>query len=67
MFSTVGEVGECMVRETLLGGGLFAVGFVGYVVGIYVEYPGRAFSLTAIMVGLTLVAIARQSPTEESA
>ena len=55
-----------MVRETFIGGGLFVVGFVGYVVGIYVAYPGRAFSLTAIMVGVTLVAIADRSPTEDS-
>ena len=55
-----------MVRETLIGGGLFVVGLVGYVVGIYVAYPGRAFSLTAIMVGMTLVAIAHGSPAEGS-
>ena len=66
MFSTVDRVGEGMVRETLIGGGLLVVGFIGYVVGIYVAYPGRAFSLTAIMVGVTLIAIAHQSPTEES-
>ena len=56
-----------MARQTLIGGGLFTVGLVGYVVGIYVEYPGRAFSVTAIMVGIALVAIAHQSPTEEAA
>ena len=56
-----------MVRETVIGGGLFVVGLVGYVVGIYVAYPGRAFSLTAIMVGVTLVAIADRPPAEDSA
>ena len=56
-----------MVRETLLGLGLITVGFVGYVVGIYVAYPGRAFSLTALMVGLTVITIARQAPPEADA
>lgn len=46
------------------GSGLFVVGLVGYVVGIYVEYPGRAFSITAIIVGIALVAIARQSTSK---
>lgn len=39
------------------GAGLSALGTAGYLVGIAVNYPGRAFSLTAVMVGLTLVAI----------
>ena len=56
-----------MVRETLLGLGLLAAGLVGYVVGIYVAYPGRALSLTAVMVGLTVVTIARQAPSEADA
>ena len=36
-----------------------AVGFVGYVVGTARPYPGRAFSVTVIMVGITLIAIHR--------
>lgn len=55
-----------MERGTLLGIGLFAVGIVGYVAGIYVAYPGRAFSLTAVMVGLTVAAIS-QAPSEANA
>jgi hypothetical protein len=55
-----------MVRGTLLGGGLFVAGLVGYVTGLYTEYPGRALSLTAIMVGITLVAIARRSTVTEA-
>jgi hypothetical protein len=39
------------------GTGLSVLGTVGYLVGIAVSYPGRAFSLTAVMVGLTLFAI----------
>lgn len=50
----------------LAGAGLFAVGLTGYVVGIYVEYPGRAFSITAIIVGVALVAIAARSDSGES-
>ena len=34
-----------------------AIGVGGYAVGTIVDYPGRAFTLTAVMVGLTLVAI----------
>ncbi|MFA9502474.1 hypothetical protein NP511_13915 [Natrinema thermotolerans] len=52
-----------MNRVRLAGVGVAAVGVVGYVVGISVAYAGRAFSLTAIMVGFTLVAIARSSAT----
>ena len=40
------------------GIGLFAVGLAGYAVGVSMPYPGRAFSLTAIMVGIAVAAIA---------
>jgi len=46
-----------MDRTFLAGAGLSVVGLCGYVAGTLVTYPGRAFSLTAIMVGITLVAI----------
>lgn len=52
---------------TLAGTGLFSLGLVGYAVGVYVAYSGRAFSLTAIMVGITLVAIARRSDSGSDA
>ena len=58
---------RCMARETAVGGGLTIAGIVGYVVGIFVAYPGRAFSLTAIMAGLALLAVARQPSTEDEA
>lgn len=42
----------------------FASGFVltvggvaAYLLGVIVNYPGRAFSLTALMVGITLLAL----------
>lgn len=46
-----------MDRRFLLGVGLTVVGVCGYAVGTVVAYPGRAFSLTAVMLGITLVAI----------
>lgn len=36
---------------------LSLAGTIGYLVGLGVSYPGRAFSLTVVMVGLTLFAI----------
>lgn len=41
------------------GLGLSAIGVAGYLYGIAVSYPGRAFSITAIMAGITFVAIGR--------
>ena len=38
---------------------LTAAGVAGYLVGLAVAYPGRAFSVTGVMVGVTLVAIGR--------
>jgi len=46
-----------MDRYTIAGALLCAAGLAGYVAGIYVAYPGRAFSAAAVMVGITLVAI----------
>jgi len=46
-----------MDRTFLVGAGLSVAGVCGYVVGVLVAYPGRAFSLTAIMLGITLAAI----------
>jgi hypothetical protein len=34
-----------------------AAGIAGYVVGTAVPYPGRAFSITALIVGITLLSI----------
>lgn len=38
---------------------LTVAGIAGYAAGIAVPYPGRAFSVTAFMTGLTLIAIRR--------
>lgn len=49
-----------MNRGTLTGLGLSILGFAGYVAGISVEYPGRAFSITAIVSGIALALIYRE-------
>lgn len=54
-----------MNRRILAGLCLFVAGVVGYVVGIYVTYPGRAFSLTAVMIGIALLATGRASTGAE--
>ncbi|MFC7165756.1 hypothetical protein [Halospeciosus flavus] len=36
---------------------LTALGLLGYAVGVFVPYPGRAFSVTALMVGVTLAVV----------
>jgi hypothetical protein len=46
-----------MDRTFIAGTGLTVAGVCGYVVGVLVAYPGRAFSLTAIMIGITLASI----------
>ncbi|ELZ98738.1 hypothetical protein C440_00240 [Haloferax mucosum ATCC BAA-1512] len=46
-----------MKRVRTAGIGVTAVGVVGYGVGAFVAYPGRAFSVTTVMVGITLWAI----------
>ena len=40
------------------GVGLTVAGLVGYTVGVLAMYPGRALAVTAVMVGVTLVAVA---------
>ncbi|WP_251328654.1 hypothetical protein [Haloplanus pelagicus] len=46
-----------MDRTFLAGAALSVAGIGGYLAGVAVAYPGRAFSLTAVMVGITLVAV----------
>jgi len=40
-----------------VGAGLTLLGVVGYVVGVATPYPGRAFSVTGVMIGVALLAI----------
>lgn len=48
-----------MHRLRLAGLFLSALGFLGYSIGVTRPYPGRAFSIAALMVGVTLVGIQR--------
>lgn len=48
-----------MNRLVAFGAALVALGVLGYGIGIVVDFPGRAFSVTAIMIGITLIAIRR--------
>jgi hypothetical protein len=52
------------MNRTLIGGiGLTALGLAGYLLGVAGDaglvdpYPGRAFSVTGVMVGITLLAV----------
>lgn len=54
------------MRLLALGVGLSLLGFGGYIAGVIVAYPGRSFSLSVVMVGLTLAVIGR-TPGEGSA
>lgn len=42
-----------------LGGALSLAGVAGYVAGTAVAYPGRSFTVAAVMVGLTLFLVGR--------
>ncbi|MFC6864480.1 MULTISPECIES: hypothetical protein [Haloarcula] len=54
-----------MHTAAIAGALLTAVGLGGYAVGVLVPYSGRAFSLTALMLGLTLLTVGRaQGGTE---
>jgi len=46
-----------MRRTRAAGLALAGVGIGGYAVGATVAYPGRALSLPAVMVGVTLAAV----------
>lgn len=48
-----------MNRMIAVGGGLTAAGLVGYALGVAVSYPGRALTVTGIMVGIALLAVGR--------
>lgn len=46
-----------MNRLLVIGLVCTTVGLVGYTVGIVVAYPGRSFSVSLSMIGVTLLAI----------
>ncbi|WP_435153232.1 hypothetical protein [Haladaptatus sp. DFWS20] len=55
-----------MNRTPLVGIILTALGLLGYLIGVVTPYPGRAFSITGMMVGITLIAIGNATQPEES-
>ena len=46
-----------MQRVRALGAAVTLLGLAGYLAGVGTAYPGRALSLPAVMVGLTILAI----------
>jgi hypothetical protein len=46
-----------MTMQQLLGTLLIIAGLAGYISGVYIAYPGRAFSIAALMVGIVLTTI----------
>lgn len=46
-----------MDRTQTVGLVLAVAGVVGYVAGVSVAFPARAFAVTAAMVGITLLAV----------
>jgi hypothetical protein len=49
--------------ELVAGSVLLTVGLAGYALGTVRSFPGRAFSITAVMIGLLLVSIGRSPVT----
>lgn len=49
------------------GVALTGLGLAGYVAGTVGAYPGRSFSVTAVMVGVTLLAVGRSGEGEAAA
>jgi hypothetical protein len=46
-----------MNRVRVVGIVIVVVALAGYVVGVVEPYPGRAISLTGVMVGMTLIGV----------
>lgn len=46
-----------MNRGIVLGLGLTGLGLAGYALGVATAYPGRAFAVTLVMIGITLLAM----------
>jgi hypothetical protein len=46
-----------MSRVRAAGIALTGLGVTGYVLGVFSPYPGRAFAVTGVMVGITLLVV----------
>ncbi len=55
-----------MVQNFTAGLVLTVIGLVGYVAGIQFQYPGRAFSITAMILGITLLSMPKYQSGEYS-
>lgn len=53
-----------MNTEFAVGVALFVLGVAGYAAGVLRMYPGRAFSIVAVMLGLLLVSTGRAAGAE---
>jgi hypothetical protein len=51
-----------MQRLAAVGVACLLLGLAGYAAGIATAYPGRSFSVTAIMVGIGLTVLGRSRP-----
>ena len=55
-----------MTLARTAGFGLTILGLLGYSVGVVRAYPGRSFSIAAVMLGLTLLGVHRLDAVGES-
>ncbi len=51
-----------MNRTLGIGCGLTAGGLAGYLAGVAIPYPGRALSVTVLMIGIAVAAIGFADP-----
>lgn len=56
-----------MNRGAVIGVVLVFAGLAGYALGVSGPYPGRAFSVTALMIGIALVSMRRAFDGPEEA
>ncbi|MFB6121041.1 MAG: hypothetical protein ABEJ68_08010 [Halobacteriaceae archaeon] len=50
-----------MNRTRVAGAALTVASLAGYALGVVQQYPGRSFSVTGVMVGITLVAVSARA------
>ncbi|WP_162833871.1 hypothetical protein [Haladaptatus cibarius] len=56
-----------MNRSLVAGIAFTVLGLAGYLAGLVAPYPGRAFSITGVMVGITFLAIGNATQLGETA